>query len=224
MSSMRIAAVGDIHSPRFLPIFERSLREIETPDIFLLAGDIVNRGKIDEYPVVIDTIDSTHGKIPIAACFGNEDYNELYPESRVRDLVGNRVVFLDNSTQLFSIRGSTLGVIGISIINEKVKDIPSIRVVFEERARMLSELLQELAAVSDNTIILSHFRPVEDTLSGQSAFSWWFGEIVKVTKPSLIVHGHVHNSTKNRVMVESTPVYNVALPAVGSITELSLME
>ena len=219
---MRIAAVGDIHCPRFLHVFERSLRQREKPDIFLLAGDIVNRGKIDEYPVVLDTIESVHGQVPIAACFGNEDYNELYPDSQVLDLVGDRVTFLDESAQSFSIKGSTLGVLGVSIINEKAKDIPTIRAIFEERARRLSELLQELVAVSDYTIILSHFSPLVESQSEKPAFSWWFGKIVIDARPSMIVHGHIHNSTKNRMMVESTPVYNVALPAVGSITTLDL--
>ena len=221
MIQMRIAAVGDIHCPRFLHIFERSLTQIEKPDIFLLAGDIVNRGKIDEYPVVLDAIDSVHGQIPIVACFGNEDYNEL-SDSQVPELVGNRVTFLDESTQSFSLRGSTLGVVGASIINEKAQDIPTIRAIFEDRARRLSEILQELIAVSDNTIILSHFSPLEESQSEKPAFSWWFGKIVENTRPSLIIHGHIHNSTKNRVLVESTPVFNVALPAVGSITEIVL--
>ena len=219
---MRIAAVGDIHCPRFLPLFERSLRQIEKPDIFLLAGDIVNRGKADEYPVVLDTIDSIHGQVPIVACFGNEDYNELYHESQVLDLVGNRVTFLDESTLSFSIRGSTLGVVGVSIIKEKAKDIRAIRAIFEKRARRLSDMLQELVTDSDYTIILSHYSPLIESQSERQAFSWWFGKAVKDIRPSLILHGHIHNSTKNRVVVESTPVYNVALPAVGSITELSL--
>ncbi|TFH10010.1 MAG: metallophosphoesterase [Candidatus Thorarchaeota archaeon] len=222
MKHMRIAAVGDIHCPRFLHIFERSIRQIEKPDIFLLAGDIVNRGKIDEYPVVLDAIDSVHRQVPIVACFGNEDYNEINPCSQVPELVESRVTFLDESTQSFSLRGSTLGVVGVSIINEKAQDIPTIRGIFEERARRLSELLQELVVVSDYTIILSHFSPLEESQSEKPAFSWWFGKIVKDARPSLIIHGHIHNSTTNRVMVESTPVYNVALPAVGSITEIVL--
>ncbi|MHA1135960.1 MAG: metallophosphoesterase family protein [Candidatus Thorarchaeota archaeon] len=85
---MRIAAVGDIHCPRFFPIFERFLREIKKPDVFLLAGDIVNRGKASGYLVVANAIDSAHGQVPIIACFGNED-NELYHEHQIIELVGD---------------------------------------------------------------------------------------------------------------------------------------
>jgi len=215
---MRIAAVGDIHCPRFFPIFEKSLRAIEKPDVFLLAGDIVNRGKANEYPVVVDAIDSVHGQVPIIACFGNED-NELYHEHEIIELIGDRVTFLDDATVTLSIGGSTLGVIGVSIVSERVKDVEAMQTIFEERARKISDSLKELTDASDYTVVLSHYSPLVET---ETVFSWWFEKAVKNIQPSLIIHGHIHNSSKNRVVVESTPVYNVALPAVGSITEIVL--
>lgn len=221
---MLIAAVGDIHCPRFLPDFQRFLNEIQKPDVFLLTGDIVNRGKSDEYPVVIDAIESVHGRIPIVACFGNEDYNQLYQEHPIIELVGKRVTFLDNSKISLTIRGSNIGIVGVSIIKEFVKDIDAIRAIFEERARMISRYLKELSKGSDNIIILSHYCPLEETESNNPKFSWWFEKALKDVRPSMILHGHIHNSAKNRVMVESTPVYNVALPSVGSITQLDLAE
>ena len=215
---MRIAAVGDIHCPRFFPLFERSLLEIEKPDVFLFAGDIVNRGKANEYPVVVDAIDSVHGRVPIIACFGNED-NELYHEHQIIELIGDRVTFLDDATVSLSIRDSILGVVGVSIVKEKVKDVETMQAIFEGRARKISNFLHELTDVSDYTVVLSHYSPLVET---ETVFSWWFEKAVKNIRPSLIIHGHVHNSSRNRVVVESTPVYNVALPAVGSITEIVL--
>jgi len=218
---MRIAAVGDIHCPRFLSEFERSLREIEKPDVFLLAGDIVNRGKVDEYPFVVNSIDSIHGRVPIIACFGNEDYNVLYPEHQLVELVGDRVTFLDNSTATLSIRSSILGVVGVSIVNETAKELETIETIFEERARIITELLRKLTNVANYTVILTHYSPLVET---ENVFSWWFDKAMKDAMPSLIIHGHMHDSTINRVVVESTPVYNVALPAVGSITEIVLQD
>jgi predicted phosphodiesterase len=215
---MRIAAVGDIHCPRFFPLFERSLQEIEKPDIFLFAGDIVNRGKANEYPVVVDAIDLVHGQVPIIACFGNED-NELYHEHQIIELIGDRVTFLDDSSVSLSISDSILGVVGVSIVKEKVKDVETMQIIFEDKARRISEFLQELTDVSDYTVVLSHYSPLVDT---ETVFSWWFEKAAKKIRPSMIIHGHKHNSSKNRVVVESTPVYNVALPAVGSITEIVL--
>ena len=215
---MRIAAVGDIHSPRFFPIFEKSLREIEKPDILLLAGDIVNRGNANEYPIVVNSIDSIHGQVPIIACFGNED-SELYHKQHIIELIGERVRFLDDAAVTLSIKDSTLGVVGVSIVTDRVKDIETMQAIFEERARRISESLRTLTLVSDHTIVLSHYSPLVES---ETKFSWWFEKAVNDVRPSLIIHGHIHNSTKNRMMVDSTPVYNVALPAVGSITEIVL--
>jgi predicted phosphodiesterase len=215
---MRIAAVGDIHSPRFFPIFEKSLQKIEKPDVFLFAGDIVNRGKASEYPVVTNAIDSVHGDVPIIACFGNED-NELFHEHEIIELMRNRVHFLDNSIISLSANDSNLGIVGVSVVSEKVKDIETMQDIFEERARIISMHLRKLSEISDHTVVLSHYSPLVETAP---KLSWWFEKAVSNNRPSLIVHGHIHSSIKPRVMVESTHVYNVALPAVGSITEIVL--
>ena len=216
---MRIAAVADIHYPRFFPQFEKSLSQIDTPDVFLLAGDIVNRGKADGYPIVIDAIESIHGTVPVVACFGNEDYNMFHNEHQILELVGNRVIFLDNSTTSLSIDDSTLGFLGVSIVSERAKDVDEIRTLFEEQTKRISNLLTKLSTAANRIIALTHYSPLSET---ELTFSWWFDEAVQEIKPSLVVHGHIHESTRNRVMVESTPVYNVALPAVGSITEIDI--
>jgi predicted phosphohydrolase len=216
---MRIAAVGDIHCPRFFPIFEKSLQEIKKPDVFLFAGDIVNRGKANEYPVVVNAINSVHGRVPIIACFGNED-NELFRECEIIEMVGDRVTFLDDTITSISVDDSTLGVVGVSIVNEMVKEVETMKTIFEERARKISGYLKELANISDHTVILSHYSPLVES---ETMFSWWFEKAMKDNRPSMIIHGHIHNSIKNHVMVESTPVYNVALPAVGLISEIELI-
>lgn len=216
---MRIAAVADIHYPRFFSQFEESLRNLTKPDIFLLAGDIVNRGKSDGYAVVVDAIDSNFGNIPIVACFGNEDYNMFHNEQQIVESVGKRVTFLDNRSITISIKGTKIGIIGVSIIGERVKEVSAIRSVFEDLAQWISQSLEELMAIVSEVIILSHYSPLAEN---EASFSWWFWEAVKNYLPSTIVHGHIHDAIKNKVEVESTSVYNVALPATGSITEINL--
>jgi len=216
---MRVAAVADIHYPRFYSQFEKSLTSIERPDLFLLAGDIVNRGKSEGYPMVVDAIDSFFGNIPIVACFGNEDYNMFHNEQQIVELVGRRVIFLDNSSVSITIRDTRIGIIGVSIVSERVKEVSAIRSVFEDQSRWISRSLEGLADGTSQTIILSHYSPLVES---ESKFSWWFGKAIKGHNPSLIVHGHIHETIENRIVVESTPVYNVALPAVGFITEINL--
>ena len=216
---MRIAAVADIHYPRFYSLFEKSLENLECPDIFLLAGDIVNRGKSEGYSIVVDAIDSFFGNVPIIACFGNEDYNMFHNENQILELVGKRVTFLDNSSVSLPIGDTAIGIIGISNITERVKDVSSIRAIFDEQSKWISRSIEELADNTTELVVLSHYSPLSEN---DSTFSWWFKEAIKNHKPSFIVHGHVHEPIENKIVVESTPVYNVALPAVGFITEINL--
>jgi len=219
MRLMNIAAVADIHYPRFFSKFENSLREIEKPDIFLLAGDIVNRGKPEGYSIVVDVIDSNFHNVPIVACFGNEDYNMFHNEQKIVESVGRRVNFLDNKSFSISIKGARIGIIGVSIVSERVKEVSAIRSVFEDQAQWISQSLEELSSVASKLVILSHYSPLAEN---DVSFSWWFGKAVRNYRPSIIVHGHIHDAIKTKVVVETTSVYNVALPATGSITEINL--
>ena len=89
---MRIAAIADVHSPRYLNEFREALKKCKRPDLFLLAGDMVNFGKIEEYRNISDAITSQFGdSLPIMACFGNDEHgaNSL----QMRDIVGPRIRF-----------------------------------------------------------------------------------------------------------------------------------
>lgn len=217
---MRIAAVADIHSPRYIKEFTTSLRLCQTPDIFLFAGDIVNRGMVEEYPRIVDAIEGYHGKVPIIACFGNEEYIESRNE--IVSLVGNDVIFLDESTITLSIGGSRLGVVGTSVIFNQQFSLSEIKDVFEKRVRRVSKLLQSVSKTSKHTILLLHYSPLADEYPNTHSFSWWVSKAVQEVKPTLIIHGHIHDSKILKTKIETTSVYNVALPAVGSITELTL--
>jgi Icc-related predicted phosphoesterase len=217
LKPLRIAAVADIHSPRFFTEFEKSLKRVLKPDIFLLAGDIVNRGKADEYPLVVDAIERLHGEVPIVACFGNEEYTESRDE--IISLVGNRVIFLDGSTTTLKVAGHKLGIVGTSVILDCSLDISEIRAFFENRADRVSHLLRDARKSSDKLVLLMHYSPLEENTQ---SFSWWVNRAVDEIRPTLIVHGHIHDSEEKKVVIGPTSVYNVALPAVGSITELTL--
>ena len=217
MKPLKIAAVADIHSPKFFNEFEKSMRDIKSPDLFLLAGDIVNRGKADEYPLVVDAIERLHGDVPIVACFGNEEYTDSRDE--IVSLVGNRVSFLDESTTTLTITDSIIKIVGASVILDRSLEISDIRTFFEKRADRVSRLLHDAGTDSSDVILLMHYSPLEEK---QQSFSWWVSRAIEDVKPTLIVHGHIHDSKEKKVVIGPTSVYNVALPAVGSITELTL--
>ncbi|MFX1481562.1 MAG: metallophosphoesterase [Promethearchaeota archaeon] len=217
---MKIAAVADIHSPRFYTEFKDSLKQCESPDAFLLAGDIVNRGLVNEYIRVVDAIEKSLGAIPIVACFGNEEDSDSRHE--ILQVIGNRITFLDESTMVLTIKRAKLGVVGASVIPNQSLDFTKIRGFFERRAERVSQLLQDVTGKSKYSCLLLHYSPLFENQTSSQSFSWWISRAVQDAKPTVIIHGHIHDSDNLKTMICGTPIYNVALPAVGSITEFSM--
>ncbi|MFX0203818.1 MAG: metallophosphoesterase, partial [Candidatus Hodarchaeota archaeon] len=59
-----VAAVGDIHGPKFLDIFRERLHTLKgslSNDLtcFLFAGDIVSRGHAKDLQTIIETLDDS---------------------------------------------------------------------------------------------------------------------------------------------------------------------
>jgi len=231
---VKIHAVADVHSPKYLTEFKQSLNDLLPPDVFLFAGDMVSRGKADEYSAILDLIEGQFGgNIPIIGCFGNEEYNEVRKE--IIGLTGQRMVFLDEKSTIIELRGLQVGIVGTQGSLDKAtswqrRNIPSIKGVFERRAKRAASLLKKLDSKVDKSILLMHYSPCLETCVGEDfrAFSWLgsrkFYQVILDQNPDLVIHGHVHNSVNHKAMIGQTLVYNVSLPAVRSITEISLWE
>jgi Icc-related predicted phosphoesterase len=224
MSPVKVAAVADVHSPKFLSDFNIALSKCEKPDLFLFAGDMIHRETVLEYINVLDTVESHLGSdFPILACFGNEDPADIQDE--LHFLTRDRITFLDERAITLTIAGSRIAIVGMSAVSSETLEVQSntvteMRTIFEERASQLSRLLLEASHSSDYIILLMHFNPLLE--SDLTQFSWWVSRGVEKVSPNLIIHGHVHNSTSNKVELGTTTIRNVALPVVGSITELTL--
>ncbi|MCF2136856.1 MAG: metallophosphoesterase [Candidatus Thorarchaeota archaeon] len=229
---MRIAAVADVHSPRFLQEFTMSLQECQRPDIFLLAGDIIERGSAEQFAVVLDTIDDVLGKgFPIVSCFGNEEYTEV--RKNIISLVSGRVVILDEKAEIFTIDGVRVGIVGTQGSLDRPttwqeRHMPSIRSTFERRAHRAESLLRKIRSDVDRRILLMHYSPCLETCEGENTRSFpWLGSrkfyrVLIKERPDLVIHGHVHNAVVHEAEIGGTLVRNVALPAVGRVTELDI--
>ena len=223
MRSIRLAAVADVHSPRFLNEFEAAISRCETPDIFLFAGDMINRGKSSEYTKVLDAVESLGSEFPIVACFGNEE--PVASRDELRQITQNRVLFLDESHATFTISGEKVDIIGMSAVasepsRSQLALNDDIRMVFEARAERLSKLLQESHKQAKYVILLMHFSPL---LEGNSLeYSWWVSKALEKSSPTLIIHGHMHDRFKEKIEIGATVIRNVAIPASGAITEITL--
>jgi Icc-related predicted phosphoesterase len=231
---VKIQAVADVHSPRYLTEFKQSLNVLQPPDLFLFAGDMVSRGKADEYNIILDLIESHFGHdFPIVGCFGNEEYNEVRKE--IITLSGQRMEFLDEQSMIVESKGLQIGIVGTQGSLDKAtswqrRNIPSIKGVFERRAKRAASLLKKLDDKVDKRILLMHYSPCLETCEGEDlrSFSWLgsrkFYQVILEYCPDLVIHGHVHNSINHKAMIGTTLVHNVALPAVRNITEISLWE
>jgi Icc-related predicted phosphoesterase len=219
MSSIRIAAIADVHSPRFLHEFKDLLSKCRRPDILLFAGDMVNRGAADEYINVVNAVDSHFGsEIPIAACFGNEDPYDIYEEFHQE--VKDRVSFLHNEAITLSISDKRIGIVGMSMASKDSRNVTEIKDIFDERASHLGQLLQTASKQTDFLILLMHFSPLQRNT--QNEFSWWVSKALEIVTPNYIIHGHIHDANMKKVEIGATTILNVALPVAGSVTELSL--
>jgi Icc-related predicted phosphoesterase len=221
LNPVKIAAIADVHSPRFLNEFKTALSRCQKPDLFLFAGDMINRGKAPEYINILDTLDSQFGSdFPIVACFGNEDPLDIRDE--VLSLTEGRLTFLDDNSLSLRFAGHRISIVGMSTVGLNPTDTQTMGTIFEKRAKDLSRLLQNATSSSDYVILLMHYSPLLETNPNQ--FSWWVSKVVQNATPNLIVHGHVHNSPASTVTIGTTTVRNVALPVLGSITALSIEE
>jgi len=217
----RVAAVGDIHSPRYFDLLLELAREKLEVDLFMLAGDVVDKGKIDEYPRVLDALEE-HVDVPVIACFGNEEYENLHDE--LKGLCSGRVVFLEEETFVLRAGGVSLGIVGSKGSLDRPtrwqsKNVPGIRELYAARAEKVKEEISKLSTTYKG--LLTHYAPTYCNLEGEPLSAW--PEMASRKYESILeqvdfaVHGHAHRG-KTFCQFKGVPVFNVALPATNKIT------
>ena len=219
---MIIAASSDIHSPKLFDVFLRSVDSLQVqPDLFLLAGDVIDKGKVEEYEK-ISNVFFGRIKCPIVACFGNEEYMELRDEIRKRV---NEIKFLDDESIILEINGTSVGIVGSSGSLDRPtrwqrKNIPNIQEIYENRVKKVDELLSKLKA--DFKILMVHYAPTYKILEGENPIIYpelgcrRFEKVILERKPDLVITGHSHKG-KKEVWLDTVPIINVALPLRNEI-------
>jgi len=222
---MIIAAVSDIHSPRYFPEFLRALDGLDAlekkPQLMLIAGDMVNRGGAEEYERVYNAM---FGKVtcPIVACFGNNEYQEIRDKLKARF---RNVSFLDDQSTTVALRvpGSprdlVVGIIGTTGSLENPTpwqraNVPGIERIYADRVAFVERQLITMRA--DYRIVLMHYAPTYRTLEGENpsfygSMGWNVYENVFIRhKPDLVIHGHSHAGSRH-AWIESVPVFNASI-------------
>ena len=233
---VRIAAVGDVHGKEFLEPFRVALAATAEPDLFLLAGDLTDHNRIEEFGEVVAAV-KARVTCPILGVFGNNEYEADHGTYRQKfDLV-----CLQDEDRTIDIGGRALRVVGSTgSLDEPTwwqrNNLPGIAQEYEQRVRRLDQLLTG----DDLRLLLTHYPPTWATMGGEKeAWRPQLGsrrleQVLLRRRPDLVVHGHVHKGIpfaelrEGQATLESfgarrgIPVYNVAFPVTRTVTTIEL--
>ncbi|MEB3851239.1 MAG: metallophosphoesterase [Desulfurococcales archaeon] len=216
-----LLATGDIHSPRFLPLLREALAGAgEAPCLLLLAGDVVDRGRAEMVEPVVRLIEQRLPGVPIAAVYGNEEYEESRPA--LLRLTRGRVAWLDDEYRVWDCPSGSVAVVGTTGALDRLtrwqrRHRPELARVYRERPRVVGELIGRARREADRVVLLSHYGLARATLKGEDPRVWpelyssAMERLLARARPDAAVHGHAHRGTP-RAVVAGVPVYNVALP------------
>lgn len=215
---MIIATTGDIHSPRYFEQFVKAMDnfrvELTKPDVFLLAGDMIQAGNVKEYQRVYNAL---FGKItcPIVACFGNDEYEQNWSIIKQQN---PDIKFLDDESLTLKIDKTSVGIVGTKGSLDRPTwwqrtNIPGIWDKYRERVDVVEKLLSDLK--TDVKILLIHYPPTYKILEGERPQGYLemacssLERVLIKQKPDLVITGHSHRGKKH-VWIDTVPVFNVA--------------
>jgi Icc-related predicted phosphoesterase len=222
-STVRIAAVGDLHCGRgqaggyqglFAALADRA-------DLLLLCGDLTDYGTADEARALARDIHSVL-KIPVLAVLGNHDYEsgragevaDILRESGVKVLDGDAV-----EVEGIGFAGTKgfAGGFGARMLapwgEESIKHF--VRESVDEALKLESALAKISAA---RRVVLLHYSPIEATVQGEPREIFPFLGSSRLEEPlnrfavSAVFHGHAHRGSPEGRTTSGVPVYNVAMP------------
>ena len=220
---MIIAAVSDVHSPRNYEPFVRAVDNLRVkPDLFLMAGDMVDKGNGDEYSKIYNVL---FGKVkcPVVACFGNNEFESMRQTAKMKY---PDIKFLDDEATMMRVGDQSVGIVGTtgSLDNptpwqkENVKNIENI---FRGRVELVDHLLQRMQ--TECKIVLMHYSPTFKTLEGENPrFFGTMGSrsyelVISNRKPTVVIHGHSLRGSR-MAWIDTVPVFNVAFAVSKAIT------
>jgi len=214
---MIIATVGDVHTPRFFEEFIRAVDRMNVkPELFLLAGDMVDRGDVAAYERVSNVL---FGKVncPIVACFGNTEFQNLREQIKEKY---KEIKFLDDEAVVLQIGSTIVGVVGTTgSLDEPTSwqraNIPNIENIYRSRIATVDNLLGRMK--TGTSILLMHYAPTYKTLEGENPnfYKNMGSRIFEMTlinkKPTVVIHAHSHRGLKS-AWIDTVPIYNVSFP------------
>jgi Icc-related predicted phosphoesterase len=219
-STLRIAAIGDIHYGKASAGSMSQLfsRIAETADVMIICGDLTDYGLAEEARLLVADLQSM--TIPIVAVLGNHDLESGQEAELTEILTRAGVRMLDGDTFEYrgvgfaGIRGfcggfgrGALGPWGERVIKDFVNEAV-------QEALKLESALQKLQ--TEHKVVLMHYAPVRETVEGEPLEIFAFLGSSRLEEPltrlgaTAVFHGHAHRGSPQGKTSTGIPVYNVA--------------
>ncbi len=229
-----VASSSDIHSPRYLAEFIGSLKkhakECQKAAFFILAGDIVLRGRVAAAAPVFKAIQDYCGHKDIIAVFGNEEYLGLEESFQTTYAF---VKWLNDTYIVKEVGSETIGIYGTRGVLDRPtrwqrKNIPDIWKIYRNRLVKIREGLKFLKEKADRVILVTHYVPSYKMLVGEPLYAWpemgsrELEKIIIDLKPELVIHGHAHNASRTELSINGVRLVNVAFPLRRDIVVLEV--
>ncbi len=227
---LRIAAAGDLHaSEEHRERITHAFAEIvERADLVLLAGDLTTYGLPEEAAVLADAC-RVVAPLPVVAVLGNHDHHSGRSAEITAALRDGGVTVLESDHLVLELGGIEVGVAGTKgfvggFPGAEIADFGEalLREVYAETSREVAALENGLEAISGchRRLVLLHYAPISDTLTGEPSGIWAFlgsGRLagpIGAHRPDAVFHGHAHHG-RPRGAIGEVPVWNVARHVTG---------
>lgn len=222
---IRVAAVGDVHcgTDTLEEVRAQFASVSEHADALLLAGDLTRLGTPEEAHVLAEALAPLRG-MPVAAVLGNHDFHSDAQDEVGRIVEAAGVEVLEGRSVVWDVGGVSLGVAGSKGFGGGFEGTHATAFGEPETkafvlhtqvvAARLDDCLRALRA--DVRVILLHYAPVRDTLSGEPREifpflgSYVFAQLADEHGVDLVLHGHAHRGVERGRTPGGVPVRNVA--------------
>jgi len=222
-TTLRIAAVGDIHCGRTSSDGLRALLGAlpADADVLLLCGDLVDHGLASEARVLAREI-STTVRVPVVAVLGNHDMEagEHAQVTTILEDVGVRMLDGESceigGVGFAGVKGFAggFGTHALGAWGEK-----AIKSFVHEAVNEALKLEAALVRLeTPKRIVVLHYAPIPATVEGEVREIFPFLGSSRLEEPinrypvAAVFHGHAHAGSVEGHTAAGVPVYNVAAP------------